>query len=81
MRKLVLNIWNFLGTKIGHCTRCMRQSLIAAVAAWAAFFVGLVTWPNGIGNDFIGVLAVGLTALWALHISVYTIRALTASTD
>jgi len=81
MRRLILDIWTVLVTKIGRCTRCMRQSLTAALAAWGTFVIGLVIWPNSMGHDFVGVLAVGLTALWALHFGVYSIRAVIAPTE
>jgi hypothetical protein len=60
--------------KIGRCTRCMRQSLAAALTMWAIYAIGMMAWPGVSVGYVIGPTAVALTGLWVLHIAVYAVR-------
>lgn len=68
-------------SKIGRCATCMRQSLVAALAAWGIFALGLLMWWDHLVQDLIGLSALGLTALWLLHVATYALRATALSTD
>lgn len=65
----------FFATKVGRCATCMRQSLIAALAAWALFGVGLLMGPDALVQGLTGLAAFGLTALWLSHVAAYAARA------
>ncbi len=63
-----------LALDLGRCPRCMRQCFIAATAGWA---VTVSTWVFGGGStitEFSGALALVLTSLWLLHITVFAAR-------
>ena len=80
MDNLYLKFRTAFSTKIGRCERCMRQSLIVAMAAWGVFGIGLITVPTGFVQDLVWLLAIGLTALWILHVAIYASRAVMAPT-
>lgn len=77
MRALISEIRTHFTNKIGSCSRCMQQSLIAAVTAWAAFGLVSLTWPHGLAQILTGLSAIGLSALWSLHVATYAARAMT----
>ena len=77
MRDLISRFRTFFTTKVGRCGTCMRQSLASAVTAWGVFGVGLLMWPSNPLQHLIGFLALGLTALWMLHVAIYAIRGVT----
>ena len=64
-----------LGSKLGRCAVCMRQSLALATASWVAVALCSVVWPGSLLPTVVSLLALGLTALWTLHITVYAARA------
>lgn len=68
-----------VASKLGRCTKCMRQSLVVALTVWAFFAVAMMAWPGGLVGDAIGGAAVALTGLWALHIAAYAARAVAAA--
>jgi hypothetical protein len=76
--KISQYIHAFLG-KLGRCTKCMRQSLVATLTMWAVFAVAMMAWRGVLVGYVIGAIAVGLTGLWALHIAVYAARAVAAA--
>lgn len=74
MRNLILRIQAFFAAKVGRCATCMRLSLSTAVAAWIVFGFGFLVWPEGPMQYLVGLAAAGLSALWMLHIAVFTFR-------
>lgn len=76
MHALISRCYAFFAARLGHCTKCMRQSLAAALAMWGGFVIVLTVWPGSSVQHFIGLTASALTALWLLHIAVYAFRAL-----
>ncbi len=81
MDNSVLNCRTVFSTRFGRCEKCMRQSLTGALAAWGLFGIGLAAWPNGVVHMLSGLLALGLTALWMLHVSTYAFRNFVARMD
>ena len=75
MRDLISRSRAFFTAKAGRCGTCMRQSLAASLAVWGVFAAGLLMWPGGLVQDLIGLSALGLTALWILHVAAYAARA------
>ena len=75
MRDLVSKSRALFTAKVGRCATCMRQSLTAALAAWGIFGIGLLMWPDGLVQTLTGLSAIGLTALWILHVATYAARA------
>lgn len=73
MRDPISKSLAFLTANVGRCATCMRQSLTAALAAWALFGVCLAIWPEA--QTLTGLAALGLSALWLAHIAVYAARA------
>lgn len=74
MHDLILKSQALFDGKIGRCATCMRQSLMATLTAWGIFGIGLLTWRGHLVQDLIGLLALGLSALWLLHVAAYAIR-------
>lgn len=74
MRDLISKSRTFLAAKVGRCSTCMRQSLAAALAAWAAFGACALVWPFGLAPGLVGLLALALSALWALHVAAFASR-------
>jgi hypothetical protein len=57
----------------------MRQSLMAALAAWAAF---AVAWPltgGGLAPALAGLAALALSALWLTHVGAFAAREVSAA--
>lgn len=75
MQNLILEYQAVFSTKIGRCAKCMRQSFTVALAAWGVFGIGLMILPNSMVQNAIGIMALGLTALWMLHVVAYALRA------
>lgn len=75
MRDAIARLRAYLSTNIGRCTTCMRQSMAVAVVASASFAVVAVAWPDGWLSSLVGLLAIGSTALWVLHVAVFAARA------
>ena len=75
MRDFILVSRDLFVAKVGRCATCMRQSLAAALAMWGIFGIGLLMWPDALVQDLIGLSAIGLTALWILHVATYAVRA------
>ena len=76
MRDLISRFRASFLAKLGRCGRCMRQSLLAALTAWAVFGLGLPIWPDGLARDLIGFSAFALTTLWLLHLTAFAARSL-----
>lgn len=76
MRSLTSRYIHSFLARIGRCTRCMRQSLVATLTMWAIFAVAMMAWPGVLVAYVFGATAVALTGLWALHIAVYAARAM-----
>lgn len=74
MRDLISKSAAFLAANVGRCSTCMRLSLSTALAAWAVFGACALVWPFGPALGFIGLAALALSALWALHVAVYASR-------
>ncbi len=53
----------------------MRQSLTAALAAWAVFGIGLLMWPQAQLLTLTGLVALALSALWVAHVAAFAARA------
>ena len=68
MRDLISKSRTFFTANFGHCGTCMRQSLTAALAVWLVFGIGLAMWPEAQMQTLIGLMALGLTALWMGHV-------------
>ena len=64
---------NFLG-KVGSCSRCMRQSMAAALASWVSFAAALLLDAAPWIVAIVAVTTLLLTALWALHVATYAAR-------
>lgn len=79
MLSLITNARTFFSDKFGRCVSCMRQSFGAALAALAVYGIGFLISPEAAAQSFIGLVALGLTALWMLHVVVYAGRALTTA--
>lgn len=79
MRELVSKIQATFDSKLGRCTTCMRQSLTAALAAWAMFAVAWMIGPHGLASYLIVLVAGAATVLWALHVATYATRAAATS--
>jgi hypothetical protein len=75
MRHFISKTQSIFISKVGRCATCMRQSLAAALAIWAVYGFGLLVWPEWPAQGLFGLLALGLTALWSLHVAVYAVRA------
>jgi hypothetical protein len=72
-----MNIRSILATIVGHlgrCPFCMRKSFAAMAVAWAvtAFTANFATL-GGL-SSIAGLIAVGLTLLWAAHLMVFAGR-------
>ena len=61
---------DFLLAHLGHCTKCMRMSLLAAIAAWTVSMAAYETAPSAIAALAIGA-AILLSALWVTHLIVF----------
>jgi hypothetical protein len=77
MLALISKFRTVFAARIGRCATCMRQSLMAAVAAWAVFIIAWLIGPNGLAQELIGLSALALTGLWLLHVATYAARAMT----
>lgn len=75
MRKLMANFETNFAAKIGRCTFCMRQSLLAAASACGVFAVTLWINADGVTQSLTGLAALGLTGLWIAHVATYAARA------
>jgi Cys-rich repeat protein len=75
MRDLISKSRAFFTTYFGHCGTCMRQSLVAALAAWAVFGVCLAVWPQTQMQSLTGLAALALSAWWMGHVAAFAARA------
>ena len=70
-----------LDTYLGRCPRCMRQSLLAALAMW----VFAAALGASLGANFMawaaGGAALAATLLWASHLLAYALRSARAPQD
>ena len=57
----------------------MRQSLAASVASWLVLLAAVSGRLDFLVLMALGILALGLTALWTLHLLAYTQRKLAKS--
>ncbi len=80
MGNLILNCRAAFSTKIGRCERCMRQSLFLCLGMWGIAGIFSMAWPNGVIHILSVGLAVGLTALWMMHVVAYANRAVITAT-
>ena len=74
MFSFIKNARTLFSDKFGHCVTCMRQSFGAAVAALVLYGIGLEMWPGAAVQSIVVLLALGLSALWGLHVVVYVGR-------
>jgi hypothetical protein len=65
---------DILLSNLGHCTKCMRTSFVAAVAAWTLFIAAYATAPSAIAT-LADLAAISLSALWLAHIIVFAGKA------
>jgi Cys-rich repeat protein len=66
----------FIFSKLGRCTRCMRQSLIAASVGWIVLAANALMNTSGVVLVAIGFGASALSALWLAHVAAYAARAM-----
>lgn len=64
----------FIAGKLGRCGRCIRWSTFGALAAWTACGALWGLWPNRMLLVASIGIAVCLSLLTAMHLSVYTAR-------
>ena len=65
MHTILKRTRTMLGRSLGRCPRCMRQSFLAAVAAWALVVVLGAVDGTDVATALAALTAAGLTALWA----------------
>lgn len=74
MNSVISGFQTFFDTRIGRCTRCMRQALAAALAAWVLAGAAVLTLPGSALAPAAAVAAAALTALWLLHVTAHAGR-------
>lgn len=70
-----------LDRHLGRCPKCMRQSFLAAAAAWG---LAATLWlVNAMGIVMLAAMAaaLGATLLWLAHLAAYAVRAARATAD
>lgn len=78
MQYSLASIWatskKYLDEKLGRCPTCMKTSFLSALISLLALLVTVVFVPVLAVQNLVMVVAFGLTALWLLHLIVYTKR-------
>jgi hypothetical protein len=64
-----------VGVHLGRCPRCMRQSFIATLGAWAFTLWALLSVGETVVTALMAALALGLSALWIGHLIAFAARA------
>ena len=78
MYAILMKARGALDATFGRCPRCMRQSFLAALGAWALVVaVWLIIGGNAI-TDASAIAALGVTALWIAHLVAYAGRSVVA---
>jgi hypothetical protein len=75
MHLLFSRLIKAIDATFGTCSICMRQSLAAALVALGCYFVSTLIWPDRLPQTVLGLAALGLASLWALHVITYAARA------
>src|SRR5262245_7019446 len=74
VQQLTTSVQTLLQAKLGRCPKCMRWSILGALASWSAYGVGASLWPDPGLLLVLGIPAVCFTLLMATHVIVYVIR-------
>jgi len=74
IRQVIAPVKALLQAKLGRCPRCMRWSILGALASWSAYAATASFWPDPGLLVALGIPAVCFTLLMATHVIVYMIR-------
>lgn len=66
--------WRTAIQNLGRCPKCMRQSFLVALAAWAAAIIARVMDGSGALSIGIALGAGALSLLWVAHLLAYAAR-------
>jgi len=75
MSEFISRTRSYFGESLGRCATCMRQALIAALAACAMFAFAVWAALPAVFTALAGLAALGLGALWLAHVAAFTARA------
>lgn len=73
MRDRIARLFAYLTSNTGRCPTCMKTAFLAAAMSWPAALALGALW-SGASLGTIMLLPLALTALWGLHLVVYTRR-------
>src|SRR5262245_40454613 len=59
---------------LGHCSRCIAQSFVAAITSWTALLLLLSLSAAALPTLLVLLTAIGATCLWLLHLAAYAVR-------
>jgi hypothetical protein len=79
MNRFIAKLASQLDAKLGRCPRCMRQSFLAALAAWAVAGIAWAIFGSNIVAAAAIIVALGLNALWIAHLIAHATRSVAAS--
>lgn len=75
MRKITQKFLTFVWNNLGHCFKCIRLSLGAAIMSWAIFLVFKTLDKEGIAA-FVSIVAGLITCLWVAHLTSFSVKTL-----
>ena len=61
-------------SRLGHCSRCMQQSLGAATLLWALFALLSVSSYSGYLQPWVAAIAAMASLVWLAHLAALAIR-------
>ncbi|WP_422371013.1 hypothetical protein [Hoeflea sp.] len=75
MNRLISRLTRSIDATFGTCSICMRKSFLAALAASGLWLAATLLWPDLPVPQIAGLAALGLVALWLMHVATYAARA------
>jgi hypothetical protein len=79
MHKLLFRVLSAIDATFGTCPICMRRALASALAAWGAWTIGWLLWPDPRLLLLLGLAAAGAACLWTLHVATFAARPMRAA--
>jgi hypothetical protein len=82
MRKIIgvcSNNISFLWANLGHCPSCTRKAFLAAITGWGIVLLAAALTRQSHFLLVTAVFAVGLTALWLMHLLAFANKIFAAS--
>jgi len=74
VQQVITSVQTLLQAKLGRCPKCMRWSILGALASWSAYGAAASLGPDPALLLVLGIPAACFTLLMATHVLVYMIR-------